>query len=89
MTDRGTIEQQICDTKQGVAILVTCIVQEMEALHPGFTENLGQRLERAYREVLHEDIPAPDRLELINWVREIMLTGWGRITGQGKPFLKH
>ena len=86
--DRGTTDQQIHDTKRGIAILATCIIQEVEAVHPGFTEHLGRRLERAYREVREDtDSPALDRLELINWVRE-MLTGWSPIHGQGKPFLE-
>lgn len=85
--DRGTPEQQLHDAKRGVSILVTCLVQELEARHPGITESYGERLERAYREVKDEDDNnALDRLELINWTRSL-LTGWDMIKGQGKPFL--
>jgi hypothetical protein len=83
MSDRGTIDQQLHDTKSGVAILVTCLVQEISKTDPTFTDRVMERFERAYREVT----PALDRLELINWVRE-MLTGWSPISGQGQKFLE-
>jgi len=84
--DRGTPNDQLQDAKLGVSILVTCLVQELEAVHPGFRDHYLRRLSRAYSEVRHNDTNALDRLELINWTREF-LTGFNQITGQGKAFL--
>ncbi|TPJ52728.1 hypothetical protein [Mesorhizobium sp. B2-6-4] len=86
MSERGTIDQQLHDTKSGVAILVTCLVQEISKTDSTFADRVMERFERAYREVKERDTPALDRLELINWVRE-MLTGWSPISGQGRKFL--
>lgn len=84
--ERGTIDQQIHDTKRGVAILATCIVQTLNESDPTFQDRFVDRLGLAYREVREDDTPTLDRLELINWVREL-LTGWSAVSGQGKPFL--
>lgn len=86
MSDRGTIDEQLRDAKYGVAILVTCLVQELEAQHLGFSDHFLRRLGKAYGEVREDETPALDRLELINWTREL-LTGFNQISGQGKPFL--
>lgn len=87
MANRGTPDERLRDAKQGVAILVTCLVQELEAMNPGFTEHYLRRLGRAYTEVREDNTPALDRLELINWTREL-LTGFNQVTGQGKIFLE-
>lgn len=86
MSNRATIDEQINDSKDGVAILVTCLVQELDRLHPGFQDSYLARLSKAYAEVREKDTDALDRLELISWTRQ-MLTGFSPVTGQGKPFL--
>lgn len=86
MTAIATIEEQLRDTKNGVAILVTCLVQEMNMTDPTFADRVLERFSRAYYEVRDGNTQALDRLELLNWVRE-MLTGWNLATGQGKKFL--
>ena len=85
MSDRGTIDEQIHNAKYGMSILVTCLVQELEAIHPGFTEKYEERLSRAYYAIRERETKAMDAMELISWTREL-LTGFSMTTGQGKPF---
>jgi hypothetical protein len=89
MTDNTvSTEKHLQDAKRGVAILVTCLAQEINEIHPGFLDRFMVRLARAYREVREEDNNhALDRLELLNWTREL-LSGWNMTSGQGEPFLK-
>lgn len=86
MASRGTPDDQLQDTKRGVAVLMTCLVQEIEARHPGFKDGYLARLGKAYGAVREDNTDALDRLELINWTREF-LTGFSPITGQAQPFL--
>jgi hypothetical protein len=85
MSERDTLDEQLHDSKRGVAILVACLVQEIEKYQPGFQEGYLARLGQAYEEVRHDADPL-DRLELLNWTREL-LTGFNPISGQGAPFL--
>lgn len=85
MSDLGTIDEQLQDTKRSVALLVTCVVQEMEERHPGFTDIVVSRMERASSEVRYDTTPVVDRVELIGWVKQL-LTGRGWAS-EGKPFL--
>lgn len=82
----GSTDDQLQDSKRGMAILLTCLVQELEAHQEGITQRFLDRLGRAYAEVRHDDTPALDRLELIDWTREL-LSGFSQIQGQGRPFL--
>lgn len=86
MTNRGTIDEQIQDAKHGAAVLIACLVQELETIHPGLTDAYEKRLSRAYYKTRERDTKALDALELIDWTREL-LTGFSTISGQGRPFL--
>ena len=86
MTSNNTVDDQLQDTKVGIVILVTCLVQEISATDPEFTDRVLERFQRAYGAVRDDDTNTVDRLELLDWVREL-LTGSSQTSGQGKPFL--
>lgn len=85
MTDRTT---DLHRSKRGVAILAACVVQTLSESDPSFQERFLDRLSRAYRELKdNSDGDVTQEMELLSWTREY-LTGFNRITGQGKPFLE-
>ncbi|QND57386.1 hypothetical protein [Mesorhizobium huakuii] len=86
MASNSTIDDQLQDTKVGIAILVTCLIQEISTTDPEFTDRVLERFQRAYSAVQDDDTNTSDRLDLLNWVREL-LTGSSQTSGQGKPFL--
>ena len=86
--DRGTRDEQLHDTKRGVAILVTCLVETLKDTDPTFQDRFIENLDRAYRITREQfDDQTLDRHELIRWV-QTTITGWSSITGQGKPFFE-
>ena len=75
-------------TKNGTAILMTCLVQTLNESDPSFQERFLERVALAYREIKDKTKgDVLDELELLSWTREL-LTGFNLVEGQGKPFLE-
>lgn len=73
--------------KGATAILAACIAQALHETDTSFRPRLVAQIDRAYGMVRDD----PDLLdhhdpEVLLWAREL-LSGFSRVTGQGKPFL--
>jgi len=82
--------------RTGAAVLATCLVRTLEETDPSFQDRFLKHLEDAYYR-FRDDNNATSAdgkprdvtgvLEVLSWTNE-MLTGFSKITGQGRPFLK-
>jgi len=74
-------------TKNGIAILATCIVQTLNETDPHFKDRFLERLARAHRELKdNTDGDVRQQMELLAWTRTL-LTGFDHINGQNQPLL--
>ena len=73
---------------QGIAVLATCIVQELAKSDPTFEERFLRRLTEAHYEFQEssEDDPAFG-LSLLTFTRSL-ITGFDHLNGQRSPFLE-
>ena len=84
MTDKTT---ELHRAKRGAAALTACVVQTLNESDPTFQARFLERLGLVYGEFRdNTDGDVIQELELFSWTREY-LTGWNKITGQGKPLL--
>ena len=79
--------KRLFQSKRGVAILATCIVQTIGETDHTFLQRFQNRLRQAYLH-LRDDSPdtASEEMELLQWTMEY-LSGFDAVNGQGKPFL--
>ena len=74
-------------TKRGIAVLATCIVQTMNESDPHFQDRFLDHLSKAYGELRdNSDNEEVEGMELLTWTREL-LTGFSHAEGQQEPFL--
>ncbi len=59
--------------KRGAAILAACIAQTMNESDPSFQARFLKRLEAAYYSLWEEGADRMDEMEMVSWVREILL----------------
>jgi hypothetical protein len=86
-TPAALAERELQHVKNGMAILVTCLVHTLTKSDPSFQDRFLRHLSEAYYEVRdNSDGEVRHELELLSWTRSL-LTGFNLITGQGKPFL--
>lgn len=72
---------------QGMAVLATCIVQELAKSDPTFEERFLRRLSEAYHELRdNSDYDPLVALGLLASTRSL-ITGFDQISGQRAPFL--
>jgi hypothetical protein len=73
--------------KRGVAALVTCVVATLNESDPSFQKRFLEKLDKAYYKFRDDtDGDVTQELELLSWTTEY-LSGWNKVTGQGKPLL--
>lgn len=78
---------QVAGLSRGIAVLATCIVQELDRSDPTFEERFLKRLTEAYYDLRDNSGSDPAlALGLISHTRSL-LTGFNHISGQGEPFL--
>jgi hypothetical protein len=72
---------------QGMAVLATCIVQELAKSDPTFEERFLRRLTEAYYELRdNSDYDPGAALGLLASTRSL-ITGFDHVNGQREPFL--
>jgi hypothetical protein len=80
-------DAELRNAKEGVAMLVACLVQTIQQTDNTFQERFLDRLGLAYNEVRNNsEGDQRHAMEVLSWPREL-LTGFNFVTGQGPPFL--
>jgi hypothetical protein len=73
---------------EGTAALFACLVESLKEIDPTIQSRFLDNVDKAYRKFKDDtDGPVLLQMTLLAWTSE-MLTGWSRVTGEGKPFLQ-
>jgi hypothetical protein len=80
-------QDQLAALSRGIAVLATCIVQELNRSDPTFEERFLKRMNEGYYELRDNSESDPGAaLALLAYTRSL-ITGFDHINGQQDPFL--
>ena len=80
-------QDELAGLSRGIAVLATCIVQELSRSDPTFEERFLKRLNEGYYELRDNSERDPGAaLALLAYTRAL-ITGFDHVNGQREPFL--